>query len=53
MGVTSALGLHDATNVYLSTKHDVAKQAPNQMALKDVDRDFFDQRILFGSGHHF
>ena len=26
-------------------KHDVAKQAANEMALKDVDKAIFDQRI--------
>ena len=33
-GVTSALRLHDATTAYLSMKHDVAKQAANEMALR-------------------
>ena len=37
-GVTSALRLHDATNAVLSMKHDVDKQAANQMALKDADK---------------
>ena len=45
-GVTSALSLHDATHAYLSMKHDVAKQAGSEMALKEVDKFFFfDQRI--------
>ena len=44
-GVTSALRLQDATNAFLSMKHDVDKQAANQMALKDADKVFFDQRI--------
>ena len=44
-GVTSALRLHNATNAYLSMKHDVARQAANEMALKEVDKFFFDQRI--------
>ena len=36
---------HDATNAYLSMKHDVAKQAANERALKEVDKFYFDQRI--------
>ena len=40
-GVTSALRLHDATNAFLSMKHDVDKQAANQMALKDADNFSF------------
>ena len=36
-GVTSVLWLRDATNAHLSMKHDVAKQATNKMALKEVD----------------
>ena len=44
-GVSSALRLHDATNAFLSMKHDVDKQAANQMALKDADKGFCDQRI--------
>ena len=44
--MTSALRLHDATNAFLSMKHDVDKQAANQMALKDADKVFFlDQRL--------
>ena len=39
-GVTSALRLQDATNAFLSMKHDVDKQAANQMAL-DADKVFF------------
>ena len=38
--MTSVLRLHDATNAYLSVKHDVAKQAANEMALKEVDKLF-------------
>ena len=37
--------MHGATNAYLSMKHDVAKQAANEMALKEVDKEFFKQRI--------
>ena len=44
-GVTSALRLHDATNALLSMKRDADKQTANQMALKDVDKGFFCQRI--------
>ena len=40
-GSDSALRLHDATNAFLSMKHDVDKQAANQMALKDADKGFF------------
>ena len=40
-GVTSAVRLHDATNALLSMKHDVDKQAANQMALTDADKVFF------------
>ena len=43
--MTSVLRLHDATDAYLWTKHDVAKQAANEMALKEVDKFFFGQRI--------
>ena len=43
--MTSVLKLHDATNAYLWTKHDVAKQAANEMALKEIDKFFFKQRI--------
>ena len=43
--MTSVLRLHDATNAYLWTKHDVAKQAENEMALKEIDKFFFGQRI--------
>ena len=43
--MTSVLKLHDATNAYLSMKHDVAKQAANEMALKEIDKFYFDQRI--------
>ena len=35
-GVTSVLRLHDVTNAYLSMKHDVGKQAANEMALKEI-----------------
>ena len=44
-GVTSASRLHDATNGYLSMKHDVAKQGANEMVPHEVDLEFFDQRI--------
>ena len=44
-GVTSVFRLHDATNAYLSMKHDVAKQAANEMARKEIDKFYFDQRI--------
>ena len=44
-GVPSALRLHVATSAHLQMNHDVAKQAANQMAHKDVDRDCFDPRI--------
>ena len=43
--MTSVLTLHDVTNSYLSMRHEVAKQAANQMAPKDLDKFFFDQRI--------
>ena len=43
--MTSVLRLHDATNANLWTKHDVAKQAANEMALKEIDKFFFEQRI--------
>ena len=44
-GVTSAaLRLPDARNAYLPIKHDGAKQPPNEMALKEVDKKFFDPR---------
>ena len=43
--MTSVLTLHDVTNSYLSMRHEVAMQAANQMAPKDVDKFFFDQRI--------
>ena len=29
---------HDAANAYLSMKHEVAKQAANELSLKDVDK---------------
>ena len=35
-GVTSVFRLHDATNANLSMKHDVAKQAANEMARKET-----------------
>ena len=38
---------HDATNAYLSTKHDVAEQATNDLVLKEIDEYYFDQRISF------
>ena len=44
-GVTSALRLHDATHAYLSVKHDVANQAANETALKEVGKEFSNQRI--------
>ena len=44
-GVTNVLRLHDARNAYLWTKHDVVKRAAKEMALKEVDKFFFDQRI--------
>ena len=46
-GVTSAVRLQDATNAFLSMKHELDKQAANQMALRDPDKVFFffDQRI--------
>ena len=44
-GVTSALRLHDATNAYLSWKHEVAKQPANEMVLKKIDKEYLDQRI--------
>ena len=44
-GVTSVLRLCDATNAYLSMKHHVAKQVANEVALKEVDKLFFDLRI--------
>ena len=37
--------MHDVANAYLSVKHDVAKQAANEIALKDVDKELFDQHI--------
>ena len=36
---------HDVANAYLSMKHGVAKQAANELALKNVDKELFDQRI--------
>ena len=39
-GVTSVLWLRDATNAHLSMKHDVAKQAANEMARKEVNKFF-------------
>ena len=48
-GATSALWLHDATNAYLSMQHEVAKQAANEMALKEVDKFLFDPRISLGA----
>ena len=45
LGVTSALRLHDATNAFLSMKHDVVKHAANEMELKEVDKELFDQHI--------
>ena len=44
-GVTSALRLHDATYAFLSMVHDVAMQAANEIALKEMDKFFFDQLI--------
>ena len=41
-GVISTLRPHNAC---LSRRHDVAKQAANEMALKELDKEFFDQRI--------
>ena len=38
--VASALGLRGATNAHLSVKLDVAKQAANDMSLKEVDKFF-------------
>ena len=38
-GVTSVLRLHDATNANLPMKHDVAKEAANEMALKEIDAE--------------
>ena len=49
-GVTSVLRLHDATYAYLSMKHDVAKQAANKMASKEIDQFYFDPRISLASG---
>ena len=49
-GVTAAPRLHDATNAYLAMKHDVTKQAANEMTLKEVDKSFFDQRIPLAVG---
>ena len=43
--MTSVLRLHDATNAYLSMKHDVAMQAANEMVLKEIDKYYFDYRI--------
>ena len=36
---------HDVANAYLSVKHDVAMQAANEIALKNVDKELFDQHI--------
>ena len=36
---------HDVANASLSMEHGVAKQAANELALKDVDKELFDQRI--------
>ena len=43
---------HDATIAYLSMKHDVAKQAASEMALKEVDT-FFRPAHFSGSCDHF
>ena len=43
--MTSVLRLRDATNENLSTEHEVAKQAANEMVLKEIDKYYFDQRI--------
>ena len=40
--LTSVLRLHDATNAYLSMKHDVAKQAANEMAFQERGNAFHD-----------
>ena len=48
--MTSVLRLHDATKAYLSMKHEAAKQAANEMALKDIDKFYFDRRISSSSG---
>ena len=39
--VTSALRQHDTTNAFLSIKHDVVKQAANEMALRRCRRGIF------------
>ena len=44
-GVTSVFRLHDARSAYLSMKHDVAKQAANEMALKR------DRQVLLRPAH--
>ena len=44
-GVTSALGLHDATNAYLSLHHGSANEAAHWLVLKETDRRFLDPRI--------
>ena len=41
----SVLRLHDATNAYLWMKHEVAKQAANEVAHKEIDKFYFDRRI--------
>ena len=52
-GVSSVSRLHHATNVYLSMKHDVAKQAANEMALKKKGGQVFlrSAHLLGGSDH--
>ena len=45
--MTLVLRPDDATNGCLSTKHDVAEQATNDMVLKEIDKYYFDQRISF------
>ena len=49
-GVTSALRLHDATNAYLSTKHDVANRQQIRWHSKRWTRNLFDQRIPVAIG---
>ena len=48
--ITSALRLHDATNADLSKKHEMAKQAANEMALKRSGQGVFRSAHFLGSG---
>ena len=49
--MTSVSRLHDATNAYLSMKLGVAKQAANDMALKEVDKFCSTSASVFSCDH--